>query len=44
MKFSDQYQKDKAELEEILRLSDSGLLKYYTIDEAERMADEVLKK
>lgn len=41
---SDEYLKNKAELEETLRLSDSGQLKYYTIDEAEKIADEFLAK
>lgn len=41
---SEEFLRNKAELEETLRLSDAGLLKYYTIDEAEKMADELLNK
>jgi len=41
---SEEFLKNKAELEETLRLSDAGELKYYTIDEAEKMADELLAK
>lgn len=41
---SEEFLKNKAELEETLRLSDSGQLRYYTVDEAEKMADELLAK
>jgi len=41
---SDEFLKEKAELEETLRLSDAGLLKYYTMDEFEKETDEIIKK
>ncbi|MFP9099670.1 hypothetical protein ACLI09_11505 [Flavobacterium sp. RHBU_24] len=37
---SEEFLKNKAELEEVLRLSDSGQLTYYTVDEVEKMTSE----
>jgi hypothetical protein len=39
---SDKFYKDKAELDETLRLMDAGEMKYYTLDEAEQKVDEFL--
>ena len=39
-----EFLKNKAELEETIRLIDAGKLKSYTIDEAEKMIDELMAR
>ena len=39
-----EFLKNKAELEETIRLIDAGKLKRYTIDEAEKMIDELMAR
>lgn len=41
---SDEFLKNKAELDEDLRQIEAGTMKSYTIDEAEKETDEFLKK
>jgi len=39
-----EFLKNKTELEETIRLIDAGKLKSYTIDEAEKMIDELMAR
>ncbi|KGO92342.1 hypothetical protein [Flavobacterium subsaxonicum] len=41
---SDKFYRDKAELDETLRLMDAGEMKYYTLDEFKNETDEIIKK